>query len=314
MLPIHVAVGVIQDSEGRILLSRRPDHVHQGGLWEFPGGKVERREDLSQALRREIREELGIEVLTHQPLITVTHNYPDKQVKLDVHRIVKYAGRPMGMEGQPLEWVAIEQLSDYPMPAADQPICNALKLPDSYLITGDDPADEAAFLGRLEASLNQGVRLVQLRAPGLTSEAYGRLASVVYPLCQRYGATLLANVPVEQVEVVEADGYHLSSQQLLSLSERPIAEDKWLSASCHNPQELQHAGRVGADFVVLSPVLTTTSHPGAEPIGWERFSDLIQHANFPVYALGGMETSMIQQAQASGAQGIAAIRALWCER
>ncbi len=311
MLPIHVAVGVIQDSDGRILLSRRHDHVHQGGLWEFPGGKVERREDVSQALRREIREELGIEVMTHQPLISITHAYPDKSVRLDVHRVLKFAGRPIGLEGQPVEWVSVDEIVNYPMPAADQPICNALKLPDTYLITGSDPQDIASFLSRLESSLGRGVRLVQLRAPELTIEAYQRLAGMAYPLCQRYGAKMLVNIPVEQYEAVDADGLHLTSNQLLSLTKRPVVEDKWLSASCHNQNELAQAAAIGVDFCLLSPVLVTASHPGVNTLGWDQFNSMVECVNFPVYALGGMDASMIKQAQYAGAQGIAAISALW---
>ena len=135
---MHVAVAVIQDSSGRILLSRRADHAHQGGLWEFPGGKLDPGETLAQALKREIREELGIEVQSHSPLIRINHRYPDRSVLLDVHRVTAYSGVPEGREGQPLVWVAPESMRDYPMPAADRPIVTALRLPDSYLITGQD--------------------------------------------------------------------------------------------------------------------------------------------------------------------------------
>ncbi|MCW8948041.1 MAG: Nudix family hydrolase [Sedimenticola sp.] len=311
MFPIHVAVGVILNSEGKILLSRRPENAHQGGLWEFPGGKVERREDLSQALRREIREELGIEVITHQPLISITHAYPDKCVRLDVHRILRYAGIPLGMEGQPIEWASVDELDNYAMPAADRPICNALKLPDTYLITGDDPIDPTSFLRRLTVSLESGIQLVQLRAPGLDENAYCRLAEQAYPLCQQFGAKMLINAPVEYLGKIEADGIHLTSKQLGMHQERPVSAEKWLAASCHNKTELEQAVAIGVDFCVLSPVLETKSHLGVEPIGWDRFTNLLSEINIPVYALGGMGREQIWQALSSGGQGIAAISALW---
>jgi 8-oxo-dGTP diphosphatase len=313
MFPIHVAVGVIQNPEGKILLTRRQEHTHQGGLWEFPGGKVERREDLSQALRREIREELGIEVITHQPLISITHAYPEKTVRLDVHSILKYAGVPYGMEGQPLEWVSIQDLDGYSMPAADRPICNALKLPDAYLITGPDPKAVKPFLRTLEASLDQDIKLVQLRAPGLSDDEYRALSASVYKLCQQYGAKMMANVSLDLINEIEADGFHLTSLQLNSLSDRPVSSEKWLSASCHSQRELVQAAALGVDFCVLSPVLATASHPEAVPLGWDQFSQHLKPVNMPVYALGGMDRKHIAQAKMAGGQGIAAISALWAQ-
>ena len=83
---IHVAVGAVVDECGRVLVTRRPDHVHQGGLWEFPGGKLEPGEDLARGLERELREELGIRVGSSEPLIRVQHDYGDRCVLLDVCR------------------------------------------------------------------------------------------------------------------------------------------------------------------------------------------------------------------------------------
>lgn len=313
MLPVHVAVAVIQDASGRVLLARRADGVHQGGLWEFPGGKVERGEGLAQALRREIREELGVVVNTHQPLIDLTYRYPDKTVRLDVHRILHYFGSPIGLEGQPLEWVLPEQLQQYAMPAADRPICTALRLPQQYLITGPDPAMPGQFLRRLEAALVRGARLVQLRAPGLGRDQYSSLAADAQALCRKHGAKLLLNCPVELALELNADGIHLSSSRLSGLSERPLTEDKWVAASCHNLDELQQAMAVKADFCLLSPVLATKSHPDAEPMGWERFSQLVAQASIPVYALGGLGPHYVEVAVKHGGQGIAAIGALWSD-
>lgn len=311
MLPVHVAVAVIQDAGGRVLLTRRPDSAHQGGLWEFPGGKVERGEDLPAALRREIREELGIEVSTHQPLIDITHIYPDKTVRLDVHRVLRYWGTPLGMEGQPLEWVLPEHLSHYPMPAADRPICTALKLPRRYLITGPDPAATQQFLRRLEVSLDRGVRLVQLRAPALERDAYANLASAALELCHGFGAKLLLNGASDLALELRADGVHLSGRQLAGLSSRPLPADQWVAASCHNLAELRQAMAIDADFCVLSPVQLTATHPDAAALGWEQFSRIVSASRIPVYALGGMDQTHIDQAIESGAQGIAAIRSLW---
>lgn len=125
-MTVHVAVGVIVDARRQILLTRRPDHVHQGGLWEFPGGKVEAGETLSKALKRELLEELAIAPLRTTPLLEIHHDYGDKAVRLDVHVVWEYSGEPEAREGQPMAWVDVSALTDYDFPAANEPIVAAL--------------------------------------------------------------------------------------------------------------------------------------------------------------------------------------------
>jgi len=127
MQRVHVAVGVILDPQQHILLTRRAADSHQGGLWEFPGGKVESGEDLLSALSRELREELGIEIGRSTPLLEVQHDYADKAVLLDVHVVWDFVGQAQGLEGQPLEWVRAQDLSQRQFPAANQPIVTAVQ-------------------------------------------------------------------------------------------------------------------------------------------------------------------------------------------
>lgn len=131
--PIHVAVGVIFDNQqaDQILIAKRPQHLHQGGLWEFPGGKVAAGETVDQALERELFEELGITVTQSQPLMQVEHSYSDKQVFLDIWTVIQYSGEARGLEGQECQWVAMQQLlcadSKYQFPEANKPILEKLK-------------------------------------------------------------------------------------------------------------------------------------------------------------------------------------------
>jgi 8-oxo-dGTP diphosphatase len=126
MTLVHVAVGVILDGADNILLTRRAVDSHQGGLWEFPGGKVEEGESLRSALARELREELGIEIGATHPLLEVRHDYGDKRVLLDVHVIRDFSGDAEGLEGQPLAWVPVDELARYEFPAANEPIVEAV--------------------------------------------------------------------------------------------------------------------------------------------------------------------------------------------
>lgn len=123
---IHVAAGVIPDGQGRVLLALRPLHKHQGGLWEFPGGKVEAGESVEEALARELLEELGLRVLACEPFLLTEHDYGDKQVCLDVWMVTAYSGEAQGREGQQLAWVPVAELPARRFPAANLPIVEAL--------------------------------------------------------------------------------------------------------------------------------------------------------------------------------------------
>ena len=125
---VHVAVGVICSACGtEVLLSLRHPDSHQGGLWEFPGGKVEPGESLLAALDRELQEELGIRTGAVEALVEVRHDYGDKQVLLDVWLVKDFSGSPAGREGQELRWVRLDTLSELAFPAANQAIVEALQ-------------------------------------------------------------------------------------------------------------------------------------------------------------------------------------------
>jgi len=117
---IHVVAGVIYNhSKQQVLIAKRPEHLHQGGLWEFPGGKVASGESPEQALKRELMEELAIEVNDCSPFLLTEHDYSDKLIVLDVWAVYGFAGQPKGNEGQRICWVDISALNDYQFPAAN---------------------------------------------------------------------------------------------------------------------------------------------------------------------------------------------------
>ncbi|MBY5930571.1 Nudix family hydrolase [Halomonas sp. DP8Y7-3] len=309
---VHVAAAAIISPDGdEVLLARRPSNVDHGGLWEFPGGKLAPYETGLEALKRELHEELGIEIRRAQPLIRIHHEYPDKHILLDVWQVKDFSGEPFGREGQAVRWVPMGELIGYPFPAANLPILRAVMLPSEYLIS-DEEADEEVFSARLERALvEDAVRLVQLRAKTLDTDAYVARAERALELCRRHGARLMLNGEPELLDRVDADGIHLTSERLMGLERRPIAEGKWLSASTHDKAQLDQAHVIGCDFVTLSPLRTTPSHPEVAPIGWHDFQQLVERAGMPVYALGGMTRHDANHARAVGAQGIASIRDFW---
>ncbi len=129
MKRVHVAVGVILDAQQNILLTRRPEHAHQGGLWEFPGGKVEEGETPEVALIRELQEELGIDTSASclAPLAFASHSYEDFHLLMPLYACRRWKGTVMPQEGQALKWVRANALRDYPMPPADEPLIPILR-------------------------------------------------------------------------------------------------------------------------------------------------------------------------------------------
>ncbi|MEQ9546058.1 MAG: Nudix family hydrolase [Marinobacter sp.] len=310
---IHVAVAVIV-REGRVLIARRPDHVHQGGLLEFPGGKVEPGETVQQALVREIQEETGLQtpVASLSPVIGIRHDYGDKRVFLDVWRTDAAIGEAEGREGQPVQWQRVGELRDEEFPAANRPIIRALKLPSWLAITGQyrAPADILnQFQERIQVARPE---LVVLRAPMLNDTEYQAVARDLVMAGQEQGVKIILHGAADRLDrVPEAAGVHLPCREADRYGQRPVPAGKWLGVSCHSAAEVAHAEVIGADYVTLGPISPTSSHPGAPVMGWESFRRQVAAAGVPVYALGGLTSEDGEIARGLGAQGAAGISFWW---
>ena len=127
MALIHVAVAVIVNEQKQVLIALRQAHQHQGDLLEFPVGKVELGETTELALIREVKEELGLEIIKARPLIEIRHDYQDKSVLLDVWSTCAFEGEAKGLEGQTIRWCPIERLTEFDFPAANQTIIKAIQ-------------------------------------------------------------------------------------------------------------------------------------------------------------------------------------------
>ena len=322
---VHVAVAVIVNTNNEVCISLRHKNAHQGSLWEFPGGKVEQGETIKQALVREIREELNIEIKQSRPLITIDHNYDDKAVCLHVYKVMLYQGEATGLEGQQVKWLPVSLLSANDFPVANLPIIKAVQLPDKYLITGKF-ADSDDFIYKLKNALKSGIKLIQLRLKDNiikenSREGIGQVQFLLEQsaeLCKQEEANLMLNLSADTLDVIDLSqiefaGFHADSKTLKTLAQRPGRQSRrsLFSASCHNMEELLLAIKLNSDFVVLSPVQKTASHPDIPAMGWPQFSNLIENISVPVYALGGVSENDLEAAWQHGAQGIAAISALW---
>jgi 8-oxo-dGTP diphosphatase len=309
---IRVAAAAIKNQHGEILLAKRPPHKHKGDLWEFPGGKIEAGETDQEALIRELQEELNITPRTFQPLITLQHHYPEKSIELVVFLVTAFDGQLLANEGQPLAWVRPENMNHYAMPEADVPIVNALRLPRFIAIT-PFMRDELSFYQSCISLLAMGDVFLQLRDPTISDEQYSTIARTLLqqtPFRER----VTLNRDAALVNSLEASAIHLNSAQLINratLTADLRARFAWISASVHNQEELAHAERLGVDYVVLSPVQATATHPTATPLGWPRFSQWVATCAIPVYAMGGLSGDDYLCAVQHGAQGVAGIRGFW---
>ena len=296
---VQVAAGVVIDADGRVLVALRDVRAHQGGLWEFPGGKVKRGETALQALGRELREEVGIEVRRCFPFKRVYHRYPDKSVSLDVWRVTEWGGTARGCEGQAVKWVMPDELQAADMPAANGTVLRALQLPRYMAITPQvDSID--GLVGLLEHYHTRGVRLLQLRQHHLGAQEYAWWWEKARGYCEGRGMRLLMNQPLEVLEEMRPEYCHLNSRALMGLRARPDFGGGLLSASCHSREELKRAEEIGVDLVLLSPI---------DGMGWERFEELAAAVSLPVYALGGVGPDDWPRVYQHSGVGLAGIRA-----
>jgi 8-oxo-dGTP diphosphatase len=307
--PVDVAAGVLIRPDGRFLLASRPEGKPYASYWEFPGGKVEPGESVADALRRELHEELAIDVGPPLRWVTRVFDYPHALVRLHFCRVFEWQGRLQAREGQRFGFFSSGALPNGPLLPATIPVLKWLRLPGVYAISAVAQLGPAVFLQRLESALHRGLRLLQFREPALDAAAAASIFRSVLDRVRAAGATVLLSSRHDRALWQRADGVHLTAADLARVERRPDVE--WVAASTHSRAEVERAARLGADFVVVGPVLSTPSHADRVPLGWNAFADLISDTAVPAYALGGMQTNDADNAMRHGAHGVASLSAVW---
>ncbi len=317
---IHVVAAVIVDGRGRYLVAERAAHKHQGGCWEFPGGKVEPGETEVQALSRELMEEIGLTPTQQRPLLQVSHDYGDRRILLSAWLVTEFLPGPclsqseqtplLGLEGQPLQWVMADCLPTLNFPAANRPILAAALLPQVLRISPElDSLQSWLDWLQQRVVLATDRDAIVLRQPALNDEQYMHWAESGLSICQQAGMPLFVHGSVSRLQrLPQAAGLHLPFAEAGCLPlQRPISRDHVLLVACHNAQELALAQQLDADCALLSPVLATSSHPEQQGMGWAQWAALVAAVNIPVYALGGMTSAHLAEAWQQGGQGVAGI-------
>ena len=308
---VHVVIGIIQNSNRHVLVSKRNAESHLGGLLEFPGGKVEKNESPIEALARELKEELNIESIECEPLIQIPYCYPDRNVLLDAYLVKKFTGKVVANEGQELFWQSIDILDADDFPAANHGVFQALKLPKLIFVTPDCSQDDS-FLKKFKEIVNRPtINVIQLRAHSLNDQEYYSLAQKCVDLCGKRNIKLILNRNEKLVHESNADGMHLTSKKLLSLKKRPLTKNYLLGASCHNLQEIEHANELKLDYIFIGPVLEKHQIKACKILKWGEFAKLSKFSQIPSYAIGGLSNTDIETSIRLGGQGVAAIRSVW---
>ncbi len=304
---LKVVVGIVQHPVSKkILICQRSKEQHLAGLWEFPGGKVEAGEALFHALKRELFEEVGISVISAHPAKQITHVYDTKTLCLDFWFVTAFYGDVYSKEGQVFKWVDVDELSRFEFPEANKSIIASITLSPFWMITDDCSISQSDdfIVSTLNAIKKFQLKLLLFRSKELSDLDYYAVYQQLRGECQQLGCEILLNR--EKINLSEAKNWHLTSTQLHQYKERP-ANTGWLSCSCHHLDDIKQAEKIEADFILLSTVHKTQSHPEAKPLGWKAFKHLVHQTKLPVYALGGVKREELTLAQYHGAKGIAGI-------
>jgi 8-oxo-dGTP diphosphatase len=292
---LNVAIAILSH-KNQILVGWRNAEQHQGNKAEFPGGKVEEGEMPQQACRREILEEVGIDVEQWFSFDVIHHEYDDLIVKLHVFHAHIGLEQANAIQA-PWKWVQRQDLATYPFPKANKVLVQRLALPKLIKISTELSAlnqlDEQSYLyWRTEPSLD-AIKLIN----DYSVEQLTRLI-VNLDVWQQ-----LNSIQQQAIAMV-----HLKHQQLLQMSSQQLISGQSYLAACHDQASLLHAAQLGVDAMLLSPVNHTLSHERQEPLGWEGFKALAAQVQIPVYALGGIALEDLEKAQVHAAYGIAGIR------
>lgn len=285
----HVVAAVMLDRDGRVLVTQRPPGKHMAGKWEFPGGKLEPGESRYQGLVRECREELDVDLDEAEPLISVRHTYPDREVLLDAWLVRSYRGLPRGLDGQRLLWVEPDGLSRVDLLEADTPIVTAVRLPRlARVLPGGAglalaprlPEPELLVWRPLEDDPDTG----ELRARVAAARAQGHRVVVAGDVVQ---AAMMA-------VAMGADGVLLDPGSG-AVSVDP-SDPALVGVVCEDAESARLAVASGAHFVVLR-------HYG--PVSRTRLAPLLANLKVPVLLGWFADTDPLEAVREAGAHGCA---------
>ena len=301
-------VGGLIIQENKLLIAQRTKNSDHPLKWEFPGGKIKQNESPEDALKRELKEELGINIDGCSPWIIRHHSYEHASVRLHFFLVSQWSGDVIPQENQNIKWSDLRNPEVTPILEANSVIFKALSLPPIYAITNFSELKDK-FLIALKRKIENGLQLIQIREKSLEINDLIYFCKEIQKLTKNYDTSILLNSHIELAKDLGLDGVHLNSSQIYQ--DLSIPKGWIIGASCHTLEDLKMVEDKKYSFALLSPVKKTQSHPEVKPMGWEKFKQIINGFQIPIYALGGMTEYDKNNAYASGSIGIASQRAIW---
>tara|TARA_B100000767_G_C19757817_1_gene533814 strand:+ start:1152 stop:2123 length:972 start_codon:yes stop_codon:yes gene_type:complete len=309
LVNVNVSVAVLINTNHQVLFAQRPPSKPWEGWWEFPGGKIEKNETSVDALYREIYEEIGVKITQFENWVTRSFTFGGNHITLHFFKVFKWEGEVTPKENQKLVWTYLRKPKVSPILPANLFIQKAFDIPKYYAITNLSEISKKVFFNQLQKKISDGLKMVQVREKNISRNEFKIFSTEVIKVCKRKNVKVIINSDVNLAYELKADGVHLTSEDLLNIKILP--KDLIVSASCHTKEEVDFADKLNINFLVLSAVKKTLSHPGIQPIGWNKFRKIVSVVNTPIFALGGLGTNDYEVALKSGAIGIASQRLIW---
>ena len=306
---VNVSVAVLINNNRQVLLGQRPHPKSWEGWWEFPGGKIEKGETSVDALYREIDEEIGVKITQFKKWVIRKYSHGGNDITLHFFKVYGWEGEVTSKENQKLVWTHLQNPNVSPILPANLFIQKAFDLPKYYAITNLSETSKKVFFNQLQNRISNGLKMIQVREKNISFDKFKIFSNEVIKICKPKGVKVIINSDVNLAYEIKADGVHLRSKDLISI--KKIPKNLIVSASCHTQEEIYIAEKLNINFLVLSAIKKTLSHPDIKPIGWDEFEKIVNRVNTPIYALGGLGVNDYSVALENGAIGIASQRSIW---
>ena len=309
-MKVDVSIGIIFNMSGQVLLSLRNKTI-LADYWEFPGGKREENEDLEDALKRELLEEINIDVLNYFLIYTKSVEINNTSYKLNFYRIIDYIGEPYANENQELLWLEPEKLNSINLLETNCEITKIIKQP---LIVGISCAELLGtdnFIKILKNKLKtKAFDILQIRDKTLNKKKKENLLIQINTLSKKYNFPIVLNDDTELAEKYSIKFIHLSHEKSKIYERNQLFEI--FSIAHHQGQSMESIERLKPKFIQLGPVFKTNTHSGKDNIGIENCKDIIlKNKQYKYIAVGGISMKRIPQVLKSGFSCIASRTRIW---